>query len=73
MSIPTHGTERPRTRRTTPARMSTGTHPRPPAPGRSGAAAPGAVGTVIGADSTLAQTVDRIMRDMGLDRLPARE
>ncbi|MEH0573450.1 MULTISPECIES: AAA family ATPase [Streptomyces] len=34
---------------------------------------PGAVETVIGADSTLTQTVDRIMRDTGLDRLPARE
>lgn len=34
---------------------------------------PGAVETVIGADSTLTQTVDRIMCDTGLDRLPARE
>ncbi|MGW0944787.1 kinase [Streptomyces sp. NPDC002623] len=29
--------------------------------------------TVIGADSTLTQTVDRIMLDTGLDGLPARE
>lgn len=32
---------------------------------------PGGVETVIGADSTLAATVDRIMRDTGLDGLPA--
>ncbi|KQX61302.1 AAA family ATPase [Streptomyces sp. Root1310] len=34
---------------------------------------PGGVETVIGADSTLPWTVDRIMLDTGLDRLPARE
>ncbi|MEU9265991.1 AAA family ATPase [Streptomyces sp. NPDC048251] len=34
---------------------------------------PGDVETVIGADSTLPQTVDRILLDTGLDRLPARE
>ncbi|MFF3200819.1 AAA family ATPase [Streptomyces sp. NPDC002962] len=34
---------------------------------------PGGVETVIGADSTLPRTVDRIMLDTGLDRLPARE
>ncbi|WP_406011225.1 kinase [Streptomyces sp. NBC_00637] len=34
---------------------------------------PGDVETVIGADSSLPQTVDRIMRDTGLDGLPARE
>jgi hypothetical protein len=34
---------------------------------------PGAVETVIGADSTLPQTVDRIVRETDLDRLPARE
>ena len=32
---------------------------------------PGSVETVIGADSTLAGTVDRIMRDSGLATLPA--
>ncbi|MFD9389368.1 kinase [Streptomyces sp. NPDC060000] len=34
---------------------------------------PGGVETVIGADSSLTQTVDRVMRDTGLDRLPTRE
>ncbi|MEU7296861.1 AAA family ATPase [Streptomyces exfoliatus] len=34
---------------------------------------PGAVETVIGADSTVRETVERIMRDTGLDRLPALE
>ncbi|MFH0176987.1 kinase [Streptomyces cacaoi] len=34
---------------------------------------PGDIETVIGADSTLPRTVDRIMLDTGLDRLPARE
>ncbi|MGA5194179.1 kinase [Streptomyces exfoliatus] len=34
---------------------------------------PGAVETVIGADSTVHETVERIMRDTGLDRLPALE
>jgi hypothetical protein len=34
---------------------------------------PGGVETVIGADSTLRETVDRIMRDTGLAHLPARD
>ncbi|MGA5063965.1 kinase [Streptomyces exfoliatus] len=34
---------------------------------------PGAVETVIGADSTVHETVEHIMRDTGLDRLPALE
>ncbi|WP_411111632.1 kinase [Streptomyces sp. c-19] len=34
---------------------------------------PGAVETVIGAESTVHETVERIMRDTGLDRLPARD
>ncbi|MEV6250397.1 kinase [Streptomyces sp. NPDC051742] len=34
---------------------------------------PGAVETVIGAESTVHETVERIMRDTGLDRLPERE
>jgi hypothetical protein len=32
---------------------------------------PGGVATVVGADSTLHETVDRIMRDTGLALLPA--
>lgn len=32
---------------------------------------PGGIETVIGADTTLAQTVDRVMTDTGLARLPA--
>ncbi|MFE5242407.1 MULTISPECIES: AAA family ATPase [unclassified Streptomyces] len=34
---------------------------------------PGAIETVIGADSSLTSTVDRIMRDTGLAGLPARD
>ncbi|NED80462.1 kinase [Streptomyces sp. SID11233] len=34
---------------------------------------PGSIETVIGADSVLADTVDRIMHDTSLARLPARE
>ncbi|MER7194573.1 kinase [Streptomyces flaveolus] len=34
---------------------------------------PDGAGTVIGADSTLHETVDRIMRDTGLAHLPARD
>ncbi|MFF4590241.1 AAA family ATPase [Streptomyces sp. NPDC001388] len=34
---------------------------------------PGGVETVIGADSTLTETVDRVLRDTGLDALPPRE
>ncbi len=34
---------------------------------------PGGVETVIGADSTLAATVDRVMRDTGLVGFPALE
>lgn len=32
---------------------------------------PGGIETVVGADSALADTVDRIMRDTGLARIPA--
>ncbi|CAL9342724.1 hypothetical protein [Streptomyces sp. DH-12] len=32
---------------------------------------PGGAGTVVTADGVLTGTVDRLMRDTGLDRLPA--